>query len=297
VLPKSGLIETAIATSIDWETKLSMASKIPDQGQCGSCWAVATVSMLQARFEAYTNKSRTFSAQQLINCAPNEQACGGTGGCDGSTVELAMEYMAAAGLKDSSSGGEPYFAKDKHCNEPMPTSSSSLRVGSESGLVGWEKLPENKIAPLMEALQRGPVAISLAATSEWNHYHSGVFDSCDKDAVVSHAVVLFGYGTDPATGANYWSVRNSWGKDWGEDGYIRMLKQDTPAKDEAYCGWDNDPGLGTACKPYPEKVYVCGMCGMLYDSVEAHFSPDAPALIATDGDGTGTFNPNPPFYY
>jgi len=77
---------------------------------------------------------------------------------------------------------------------------------------------------------------------------------------IDHAVQLVGYGTD-ASGGDYWLVRNSWNAGWGESGYIRIARPSTPP-----CGVDPTPGDGTACKPYPPNITVCGMCGILSDS-------------------------------
>jgi len=274
--------------TVDWKT-LSMASDVPDQGACGSCWAVATSVMLQARSSIMLNTTRTFSTQQLVNCVPNPQECGGTGGCQGATVELAMTYVERMGLESDES--DPYTASDMTCRQPVPSNAGSSNVGSflqsvsnrlrhsvtrgqaqprnSIGLTRWQKLPENKALPLMVAVNEGPVAISVAA-ADWALYMNGIFDGCSKDAVVDHAVTLFGYGEE--NGAKYWTVRNSWGSLWGEDGYIRLLRQDTADLDDDWCGTDSDPSAGLACKPYPKSARVCGMCGMLYDSVSAHFS-------------------------
>ena len=69
----------------------------------------------------------------------------------------------------------------------------------------------------------GPVSISVAAEA-WQFYGGGVFSmgaSCGWD--IDHAVVAVGYGEDKAGGL-YWTVRNSWGADWGEEGYIRVAR-------------------------------------------------------------------------
>ena len=89
-------------------------------------------------------------------------------------------------------------------------------------------------------------------------------------------MVLEGYGTDEGTGEDYWLVRNSWSPNWGEDGYIRLLRVD-PAKlddPEQDCGMDTTPADGAACTKdetghdiIPPPAKICGNSGILYDSV------------------------------
>ena len=108
----------------------------------------------------------------------------------------------------------------------------------------------------------GPLAINIDA-SQWKDYESGVFDGCGYDDMdIDHVVVLVGYGTDEAEG-DYWLARNSWGPGWGEDGYIRM-KRDQKAR----CGVNSSPLNGSACVggPGSDQQMVCGMCGMLLDA-------------------------------
>merc|ERR1740130_898016 len=101
-------------------------------------------------------------------------------------------------------------------------------------MTGWETLPKNEYAPLMQALlERGPVAVSVAADA-WFSYESGIFDGCGKDAVIDHAVVAMGFGE--ADNHKYWVIQNSWGANWGEQGHIRLQRHDT----EEYCGMNND---------------------------------------------------------
>ena len=65
-----------------------------------------------------------------------------------------------------------------------------------------------------------------------------MFDSCSYDANIgiNHAVQLVGYGTDDDLG-DYWLVRNSWGEEWGEDGYIRLRREEEVSERRALqCG-------------------------------------------------------------
>eukprot|EP00439_Symbiodinium_sp_Y106_P050082 s5155_g6.t1 len=99
---------------------------------------------------------------------------------------------------------------------------------------------------------------------------NGIFDYCDKNAIIDHAVVLVGYGRDQQLGKKYWTILNSWGHGFGEKGMIRLLRDDK--EEENWCGVDNQPELGTGCDGGPSAVRVCGMCGILYDTVVPHFT-------------------------
>jgi len=103
---------------------------------------------------------------------------------------------------------------------------------------------------------KGPISISVGATN-WHNYESGIYDG-DCGLVTNHAVVLVGYGTENGNG--YWIVRNSWSDTWGENGYIR-LPREADFKNVT-CGWDTNPADGSGCDGGPDKVWVCGKCGM-----------------------------------
>jgi len=264
----------ALLKQVDWQN----VTTVVDQGGCGSCWATATAAMLTAHYAIHMKEPTKFSAQELVNCVPNPKECGGTGGCSGATVELAMQYVQEVGLATETD--VPYQAHDGACKRPVSSSlfqgvgSTHVHGSSKTGLKGlqsWETLESNKAEPLMRALQAGPVAISAGADN-WFSYYEGVFNSCDQDTVIDHAVLLVGYGEDKTKGANYWTVQNSWGHSWGENGFIRIKRGSTAKEDDEHCGTDSKPGDGIACKPYPDKVTVCGMCGLLYDSVAPQFS-------------------------
>lgn len=261
--------QKALPLSKSW-TGLQTTKKIWNQGACGSCWAVAAVTVLQAATEI-SGKMRTFSAQEFVDCVPNPKECGGQGGCKGATVELAFEWVMKHDASDASQ--VPYLGFDmpaRVCPNTVlgsPAPGSPGTGGSAFGMVGWEMLPRNKYEPLMRALaENGPVALSVAA-SEWQMYESGIFDGCSRHAIVNHAVTGIGYGFDPAKGTKFWHIQNSWGGSWGEHGTIRILRRDD---DDKRCGIDSKPEQGSACKGGPSQVTVCGMCGILYDSVTAH---------------------------
>jgi len=224
-----------------------------DQGMCGSCWAISAVEAIEARLPGNTR----VSAQALVDCVPNPQHCGGTGGCDGATGELAYQYIRDNGLPLESN--YEYTGKDSSCKADIG-SSSSQRVK----LTGWTNLESNKVQPLMEALYNsGPVVVAVDA-DKWLDYGQGIFDSCVKDATLDHAVLAKGYGGEG--NAMWWLIQNSWGSGWGEQGHIRLKRRDT-AGEEAYCGRDRKPSEGVGCDGGPAEVTVCGSCGLLYDPI------------------------------
>ena len=238
--------------SVDWRNK-GVTTPIKNQGQCGSCWAFASTATYESHAAIATGQLVVLSPQQLTSCTPNPKHCGGTGGCAGATCELAFDYWAKAGattneLYPYSSGSSGQTGNCRYNASSMPPAFKST---------GYIQLPTNDVDAHLEAIQKGPLGISVAANN-FMFYSSGIFDQCN-DADVNHAVVMEGYGEE--NGKKYWIVRNSWGPSWGERGYIRMIRPDTEA-----CMTDSTPLDGSGCEGGPSEITVCGCVGLLSDS-------------------------------
>jgi cathepsin L len=281
-----------VPAEFSW-TNLNAVRSVRNQGICGSCWAISTASVLQAHSEIL-GVNRTFSTQELVSCVPNPNHCGGTGGCNGATAELALAFTMKYGL--STVDEVPYKAQDSFCpklaaermttqlfsgddNDDVKdamtgTSAFGLHksvlhdLGRAFRMQSWERLPANDGFSLMTALTKdGPTVSSVAATN-WVNYDAGIFDHCDN--VVDHAVVLVGYGTDAKLKEPYWLIQNSWGPHWGENGFVRLLRHSDMADEP--CGIDYRPEDGLACIGGPTEVEVCGECGIFFDSALPHFA-------------------------
>jgi len=249
-----GLLSKALPSHVDWRSK-GIISPVKDQGECGSCWTFGTTETIES-YQAMTHKGQLaeLSEQQILDCTPNPNDCGGTGGCGGGTAELAYaQIMKQGGLSDEwTYPYTSYWGTDFSCN--------SNNIAPIAELSGYKVLQSNQYLPVLTALATvGPLVINIDASS-WSEYESGVFDGCNQTHPdIDHVVQLVGYGTD-ATWGDYWLVRNSWAPSWGEDGYIRLRRTAT-----LRCGMDLNPQDGTGCNGGPKQVKVCGTCGILFD--------------------------------
>lgn len=238
---------------VDWRTKGDVITPVKNQGSCGSCWAFASTETLESHIALDTGKLLELSPQNIVSCNKNPDHCGGTGGCQGSIAELAYGYVIDNGI-----------ALEKDYPYTSGTTGMTGQCRSHppaANVTGFVKLEENNLDAVMTALATiGPLAINVDA-SKWSGYRSGVYDACKKGGDIDHVVQLVGYGTDPTDGA-YWLVRNSWGTSWGEDGYMKLRRHLTS---DEWCGDDDTPGDGTGCTGGPDKVTICGSCGIIYD--------------------------------
>ncbi|PWZ25602.1 Cysteine protease XCP1 [Zea mays] len=99
-------------------------------------------------------------------------------------------------------------------------------------ITGYEDVLENSEISLLKALAHQPVSIGITAGSrDFQFYRGGVFDgACSVE--LHHELTAVGYGS--SYGQNYITMKNSWGKNWGEQGYVR-IKMGT-GKPEGVCG-------------------------------------------------------------
>jgi cathepsin L len=250
-----------LPASVDWREK-GIVSPVKDQGHCGSCWAFAATATVESYVAKNTGLMFSLSPEQIAMCAPNPASCGGTGGCEGATAEIAFDYLSdSAGFYEEFQ--YPYVSydgTDQSCNTDAVASITSPKATID----GFVKLPENNYTALMSAIATtGPMSISVDASS-WHAYEEGVYDGCNQvNPDIDHAVVLVGYGTCSQCGQDYWLIRNSWSASFGEAGYIKIARK---SNEEEICGSDVTPQDGSACEGQTDPVTVCGTCGVLYDS-------------------------------
>jgi cathepsin L len=242
--------------TVDWR-ELGVVTAVKDQGDCGSCWSFATAETVESHWAIATGELSNLSEQQILDCTPNPNQCGGNGGCGGGTSELAFQQMISGQGGLSSEWTYPY---ESYGGKDFTCSYNSSTTPPFAVLKNYTVLPSNQYTPVMYALTNiGPLSIAVDANA-WGSYETGVFTGCNvTNPDIDHGVQLVGYGTDPMNG-DYWLVRNSWSAQWGENGYIRIARTSTPT-----CGMDLHPGDGTGCKGGPPKVKVCGPCALLYD--------------------------------
>jgi cathepsin X len=88
---------------------------------------------------------------------------------------------------------------------------------------------------MQEIYQRGPIACGVAVPDAMENYTSGVFHDKTGDKNIVHDISVVGYGVD--NGVKYWTVRNSWGTHYGEDGFIRVVRGINNIAIETDCAW------------------------------------------------------------
>ncbi|KAM3721028.1 Cathepsin [Dirofilaria immitis] len=203
---------------IDWRIK-GAVTPVKDQGNCGSCWAFSSTGALEGQYHRRTGHLVSLSEQNLLDCSESY----GNFGCDGGLMDYAFDYIKANDGIDSEAS-YPYEAKEGKCRY-----SNRTRILTDSGEVD---LPEGDEEALQKAVAKiGPV--SAAINSRYlSLYEEGIFshDNCSMEEL-DHGILVVGYGSEKISGKNntvkhldYWIIKNSWGDDWGENGYFRLVR-------------------------------------------------------------------------
>ncbi|KAL1346016.1 hypothetical protein HN51_019669 [Arachis hypogaea] len=200
----------SVPSSIDWRNKGAVTS-VKNQGFCGSCWAFSAVAAVEGIHAITTGQLVSLSEQQVVSCDIH----GRDEGCNGGYMEGAFQYIWKNGGINSDAN-YPYNATDATCN-------ATAEAFEVAQIKGYEMVPANNESEVVKALAHQPLAVAIQASSlHFQFYSGGIFDgTCGYE--LDHGVTAVGYGTNE-TGTDYWIVKNSWGTEWGEGGYIRMKR-------------------------------------------------------------------------
>ncbi|KAL7738276.1 hypothetical protein ACLKA6_006607 [Drosophila palustris] len=203
--------DVEIPPAIDWRSKGAVTG-VKNQGNCGSCWAFAAVGSLEGQHFVKTRQLISLSEQNLLDCSNRPPY--NNGGCKGGDYVRAFRYVQDNGGIDTESS-YPYKAVQQPCRFDKRYVGATVR-----GIVRIH--PNSEAALAVASATKGPIAVAIYA-GNLQFYHNGVFNnpSCNKPA--NHAVTVVGYGHDNR-GGDFWLVKNSWGSDWGEHGYVRMSR-------------------------------------------------------------------------
>ena len=163
---------------------------------------------------------KCFSEQFIIDCDTSDS------GCNGGLMEYTFTWLKKIDcliLEED----YPYYGYIRNCNIDRTKCVDMKITGYKklgSSFSTWSPVDEDEIKEFL--YQNGPLAIALNADL-LQTYSSGILDATASKCPTSginHAVLLVGYGTDSTTGLDYWLIKNSWGKSWGENGYFRIRR-------------------------------------------------------------------------
>ncbi|RXG55065.1 Cathepsin L [Armadillidium vulgare] len=201
--------------SIDWR-KSGAVTEVKNQADCGSCWAFSVTGSLEGQHFRKTGKLVSLSEQNLVDCVVVD---GTRFDCNGGDMADTFDYIKNNGGIDTEES-YPYNATTGTCHF------NKENVGAtDKGHVNIKQFNEDDLLKAVATV--GPVSVAIQATDLFQFYGDGIFydPSCDSmnDRVLNHAVLVVGYGTSES-GHAYWLVKNSWGADWGMDGYLMMSR-------------------------------------------------------------------------
>ncbi|MBN1164678.1 MAG: T9SS type A sorting domain-containing protein [Candidatus Krumholzibacteriota bacterium] len=248
----------------DWRTNEG-TTPARDQGPvCGSCWAFAAVGQLEGHARIYDRKILDLSEQQLIDCNTFGDDC------DGGNHWHAYEIFRDYGAVDE--GCIPYRESDGFaCRQ------ESCEIHAR---IGGYSVVKNNVFSIKQALLKGPVATVLYVDDLFHDYVDGCYDVDNMLYEPDHAVLIVGWDDTQCGGQGAWICKNSWGTDWGIDGFF-YIKYEV-----SWIGYYSAQisYLPTVVHKYPnggEMLYAGEYCEISWttgapvpDSVSIHLSLD-----------------------
>lgn len=203
--------DLALPSSHNW-CDYGGCTPVKNQGQCGSCWAFATVGVVESVIKIVDGIERDLSEQYLVSAGTHGSCSGGYAAFSLFIDEIPTGEFEAGAVYEADF---PYQAADVALNPPHPHHENLLSYHYVNGTV----------SEIKQAIHDyGPVYTSVCVGNAFNYYSGGVFQTNESSTCnggTNHAVVLVGWN-DNLGNNGAWIMRNSWGSYWGESGYMQI---------------------------------------------------------------------------
>ena len=217
--------------TFDWRSVngQNWVTPVEDQGSCGSCWIFGSTAAFETQINIDANDPTIdfdASEQNILSCVSYGWGCGG------GYPEQALAYIRDNGVPDGAC--LPYQA-----NHNIPCSSTCSDWQDRAWTFENIGVPIDHTTGTYKALleTHGPMVVVLNAGEDLFYYTGGIYESVwtsDDFGGENHCVMLLGY--DEPNGC--WIIKNSWGTDWGEDGYGRVYYGNLEQYERAYVVMD-----------------------------------------------------------
>lgn len=172
----------------------------------GCCWAFSAVGALEGAYKIATGQLVELSEQELLDCTTNNRGC--KGGFMTNAFDLIIENGGISTESDYAYQGQQNTCRSQEVRPAVQISS-------------YQVVPESETS-LLQAVTKQPVSIGIATSKEFQFYAGGTYQGSCADHI-NHAVTAIGYGTDEQ-GQKYWLLKNSWGTTWGENGFMKIIR-------------------------------------------------------------------------
>jgi len=200
----------------DWREE-GAVNPVKSQDSC-SCWPYSATSVMESVYKIANGKLPLLSIQQLIDCDKECMMFKGQlrcdNGCVSGLVPNAFNYAVRNGMTTNS--------------EYPPGTSGTCKFNNHTGSVyhfkKWFFVGSEESQMVAALNDVGPLAVGVDATA-WQLYTGGIFN-LECGTTMNHFAVIVGYDSSiiDKKEVKYWIIENSWGKIWGEKGYIRLAR-------------------------------------------------------------------------
>jgi len=214
-------IGAPLPAALDWRKTKGVVTPVKNQEQCGSCWAFSATEGVESAWFLAKHKELVLSPQQIVSCDQTDS------GCDGGDLPTAFQYVKGAGMETdavypyTSGGGDTGTCHYK--SQDVVAHISGFQYATTTG---------NETQMQVAMVTHGPLSICVDA-STWQYYQGGVITHSCGDSL-DHCVQIVGWNVYTGN-IPYWIIRNSWGADWGLQGYlwVERNKDECGVSDEA----------------------------------------------------------------